>query len=160
MSLVGLFLLVSIGCNNPDARYIQVEGTITYQGQLVEGASVTFLPVDAEGEPASGITDTNGRFVMTSAQATRGGQGVLPGEYHIVVTKRGPTPLTPDEQAYADGRIDSDEFERRRNARGSDAPAPPRAPELLPAQYGAPGTTPLRATVDRGNRAFDFTLAD
>ena len=144
IAFIGLFILVSIGCGNTDNRYAKVEGTISYKGGLVDGATVTFLPVAEGGEPASGKTDVNGRFSLTSAQAIEGGRGVLPGEYLVTVSKREPPPPIPE------GAVSS-----------SSAPPAPRAKELLPAKYLQPGTSDLRATVNPGkNDPFNFELAD
>ena len=126
--------LVSIGCSNPDSKYAKVTGTITYKQQPVEGANVTFLPVDSGGEPASGRTDASGTFSLTSSQAVGGGRGVLPGEYLVIVSKRLP-PKDPDD------------------------PNEP-AVELFPAKYSDPGTTDLRVTITRGSTntpSFDLT---
>jgi len=142
--IVGLFVLVSAGCSNTDSRYVKVEGTIAYKGELIDGATVTFLPVAEGGEPASGKTDTSGRFSLTSVRAIEGGRGVLPGEYHVTVSKREPPPPMPE------GAVSS-----------SSAPPAPRAKELLPTKYLQPGTSDLRATVNQGrNDPFNFELTD
>ena len=143
-TLIGLCILASIGCGNTDNRYTKVEGTITYKGTPVDGATVTFLPVDESGESASGKTDAGGKFSLTSVQAIEGGRGVLPGEYRVIVSKRESPPSMPE------GAVSS-----------SSAPPAPRAKELLPEKYMQPGTSDLQATVNSGkNNPFDFELTD
>jgi hypothetical protein len=153
--VAGLFVLALAGCN-PDRRYTKVSGTITYNGQVVEGASVSFLPAGPDGEPASGRTDASGRYTLTSVYAVSGGTGVLPGEYTVLVVKS-EMPPDPYVELYNQGRITSEELERRQSARLVGL----RPIELLPEKYMHPGTTGLRATVERGkDNTFDFDLTD
>lgn len=58
-------------------------GVVTYNGDPVEGATVTFKP-GAEGKAAFGKTDAEGKFSITTFE---GGDGAIPGSYTIAVTK-------------------------------------------------------------------------
>ena len=158
--LIGFFVLVFSGCGgNPDNKYIKVEGTITHNGQVVEGATVTWVPVDSSGEAASGRTDASGKFVLTSSRATRGGTGVLPGEYRVFVSKRSVAPPDPDEEAYSQGRITYDELQQRRSV-SVDRHVPPPT-DLLPSKYNNRGRPILAATVQQGRSdPFNFDLTD
>jgi hypothetical protein len=132
-----------------------VTGTITYKGQAVEGASISFLPVSPDAEPAAGRTDASGTYTLTSVYAVKGGKGVLPGEYTVLVVKSA-MPPDPDAEAYNRGEIDEQELTKRQNAK----PAP-RPIELLPEKYMHPGTTDLKATVEQGkDNTFNFDLTD
>ena len=154
-ALMGFSVLVFIGCSNPDARYVKVAGTITYNGQAVEGATITFLPVDPAGESASGLTDTGGMFSLTSTGAVEGGRGALPGEYRVRITKV-PVLVDKDFEAYDRGEIDYDELLKRR----ASQPATP-VKGLLPEKYAHPDKTVLTATVEKGkNNGYDFDLTD
>lgn len=62
---------------------VPVTGAVEYQGQAVQGATVVFHPND-QGRAASGITDAQGRFELTTLTA---GDGALPGTYQVTVTK-------------------------------------------------------------------------
>jgi hypothetical protein len=159
--LVGLFIFSAVGCGGPDSQFVRVEGTITFNGQPVDGATVTFQPINPDsGGAAAGTTDANGVFTLTSGQATRGGTGVLPGEYRVLVSKRPPPPPDPIQEAFDRGEIDYDELQRRRAA-VSLRPATTGPTNLLPERYSRPSTTDLRATVVRGNNSpFNFDLTD
>src|SRR5262245_51088003 len=74
------------GCSNSSrpATY-PVTGTVTLQGKPVAGAAVTFVPTGDEGEAASAITDSEGKYALTTWQA---GDGARPGEYRVKVSKQ------------------------------------------------------------------------
>ncbi|MCL2006192.1 MAG: carboxypeptidase-like regulatory domain-containing protein [Planctomycetaceae bacterium] len=159
--LLVLSILVFAGCNNPDARFARVEGTITYNGEAVEGAIVTFAPVDEIGEAASGLTDANGRYTMTTAGAHNAGSGVVPAEYTILVTKTVSSQVTdPDELANQRGEITYEELQQRLRAKGGSTTVVTRQ-EMLPQKYGRPNLSTLTATVNSGrNSPFNFDLTD
>ena len=157
-----LLILVLTGCSNPDSRYSMVEGTIIYNGAPVEGATVNFQTVSPDGESASGRTDVNGKFTLTSVSAVDGGRGALPGDYQVIVTKREVAPPDPDQAAHDRGEIDYDELQSRmsrRNPYGSGGASPPK--HLLPEKYATTATSGLSATVKAGkNDPFNFELVD
>jgi hypothetical protein len=72
------------GCGN---RPSKVTGTVTLDGTPVEGAHVTFSPVDGKGRSASGGTSSGGKFELTTFKEN---DGALPGEYKVTVTYRDP----------------------------------------------------------------------
>jgi hypothetical protein len=82
-ALCGLFLtaltLTTFGCAK--ANLIKVEGVVTLDGKILPGATVSFMPVGA-GRPASGRTDRDGSFRLTTFQTD---DGALPGDYIVVV---------------------------------------------------------------------------
>jgi hypothetical protein len=92
LALIALFA----GCGGPPS----LSGTVTLDGQPLAGAGVTFFPQQDDAETIVGMTDQQGRFVITPAA----GRSIAYGKYKVVVTKRAePTPeqiaamLTPDE---------------------------------------------------------------
>jgi hypothetical protein len=156
-----LLILVLTGCGNRDSRYSRVEGTVTYNGQPVEGGTVNFQPILPEGESASGITDAGGKFTLTSVNAINGGRGALPGDYNVVLSKVEPPPPDPDQAAFDRGEIDYNELQNRLNRKGPGARGP-SGKSLLPLKYSNPGgASGLTATVKRGkNEPFVFELVD
>lgn len=134
-----------------------IEGTITYKGEPVSGAIVSFQPSTSEGESASGRTDVSGKFTLTSSHAADGGRGALPGDYVITVVRRETPPPDPDEEAYNKGEIDYSTLQARQNAR------PPAAPlkSLIPEKYAKGSSSGLKATVVKGkNPPLTFELVD
>ena len=78
-----LSILPMTGCGGP-FKPVYLEGLVTLDGEPLAGATVTFLPEDGDGHPASGFTDQEGVFKLTTFKKN---DGALPGEYCIVVTK-------------------------------------------------------------------------
>lgn len=79
--LLGL-AVTALGCGERgDANLVSVTGTVLYDGEPVEGASVVFR---SDSSVASGMTDSSGRFELrTQGQ----GSGAEPGDYKVMVTK-------------------------------------------------------------------------
>ena len=150
--VAGLFAIVLNGCNNPDARYTRVEGIVTYQQQPVEGATVTFLPVGTgtESEPAAGATNASGKFLLSSSRSVKGGSGVLPGEYDVLITKTTFTP-DPDVQAYEAGTITYDELLTRRSKKDRSKEEP--STNHLPVKYSQRNNSGLSAKVTKGKKS-------
>lgn len=155
------FLLVLVGCSNPDSRFVKVEGTVTYQGEKVAGAIVTFQPVDQSGLTGAGGSDVNGKYTLTSPGAVGAGMGVLPGEYTVQILKEDVTYiLGPDAKALEAGSITEEEFAKRMAAKGTDTDTTVIRKHVLPAQYRRPDS-PLKATVAKGRvSTHDFVLVD
>ena len=160
--LVSFSIFVFSGCSNQDSRFVRVQGVITYNGEPVEGANVTFSSADHSDGGGSGITDANGRYTLTSPGAHNAGSGVLPGEYIVRVQKVLSTEssINPHVRAHRDGEITYEEMQSRLAATGGSTFIHYTTEDLVPAIYGAPHTTPLRATVSSGSRTHHFNLTD
>ena len=74
-----LFCLLLAGCGSGD-DLARVKGTVTLNGEPLEGAIVQFQPTAEGGSPSAGKTDAKGRYDLmhTFDQA-----GAMPGE-HVV----------------------------------------------------------------------------
>ena len=134
--------LLPAGCDRRPAgrpATAPVTGVVRFDGEAVAGATVSFQ-ADAGGRSASGITDAQGRYQLsTFARA----DGAVPGSYKVIVLK----------YATADG-----------SAGGQDNYVPPQGPEpppkhLLPEKYSTVKTSSLTATVANGPNTIDFDLA-
>src|SRR5262245_53887389 len=78
--------IVLTGCSNSSRPpTYPVTGTVTSKGKPLSGAAVTFVPTDSEGEAASAITDSDGKYSLTTWRA---GDGARPGEYRVKVSKQ------------------------------------------------------------------------
>lgn len=140
-SWVTLLLSVSIvvlsGCGSggtADTR--SVTGTVTYNGAPVADASVTLTPEN--GRPATGITDSAGKFTLTTFKQS---DGAVPGKHKVSVAPNAsqipPMPGTPEAAAAAAGK----------------PPFPPR--------YSNPETSGLTADVkESGGNDFTFGMTD
>jgi hypothetical protein len=78
--LLPALLLAAAGCGG-QGRPVKVEGVVTLDGQPLSGATVTFAPAEG-GRPASGRTDADGSFRLTTF---RSDDGALPGEYKVII---------------------------------------------------------------------------
>ena len=139
IAVVGLWLT---GCDRgPGGRpaTAPVTGVVRCGGDAVAGATVGFQ-ADAGGRSATGITDAQGRYQLSTFAR---GDGAVPGNYKVIVLK------------YATATESSG---------GQVAYVPPQGPEpppkhLLPEKYAAAKTSGLEAAVSSGPNAIDFDLA-
>jgi hypothetical protein len=123
---------LATGCGKTAA----VKGRVTLDGKPVSAATVLFVPEDGDaGRPASGMTDGDGYFQLTTY---RPDDGALPGAYRIVVSKTSGVATPPDSNHASKRRA----LEYRARTATRD-----RGQRLIPARYGDPATTTLRCTV-------------
>jgi len=75
-----------VGCGGESGpKLVPLTGTVTLNGKPLEGAVVSFEP-DASfkgGFPANDVTGPDGNYKVF----TKGRSGIMPGKYHVVVTK-------------------------------------------------------------------------
>lgn len=121
--------ILAAGCGQTST--LQVTGTVTYNGQPADKAEVHFTP--AEGRPASGVTDAQGRFQLSTFSPD---DGAMPGDHKVTVVQYyppgEPPPMTP-------------------------GPLPSR----FPIKYSDPTQTPFSAKVERGAKNdFTFEMTD
>ncbi len=150
LSSCALCLLVS-GCGNPGIGTIPVEGTVLVDGKPIEGAMVIFHPEPPGGRAASGKTDANGVYKLTTEI---NGDGALPGAYQISVTKHVnaeddlPTKVDPNDPASLDAiysKVDARKKQVSKNFIGK--------------QYENPKGSGLTATVEKGKESkFNFEV--
>ena len=127
-----------VGCSgrpaNRPATY-PVSGIVQFSGSPVAGATVGFQSKQPQGRSASGITDAQGRYKLTTFSQ---GDGAPPGDYGVIVLKY-------KETASASGG-------EYRPVQGPETP-----PEHeLPPKYAAAATSGLEATV--GTTALEFNI--
>ena len=133
--ILGLFAVS--GCGGPKVKgLVAVRGTVTYNGEALEGATVGFTPKEFKtgDRLGAGKTDAQGRFELR----TIGELGVLPGEYAVVVIKN---EARPGKQA---PKVDP---KTGRPIQGR--PTPMEVKSLIPKRYNDPKTSGLVATVEK-----------
>jgi hypothetical protein len=79
-----LAIALALGCNRSGLNLAYVEGVVTFDGAPVADAGVMFMPVDSTlGLPATGVTDSEGRFTLTTANRP----GAVIGEHRVAISK-------------------------------------------------------------------------
>jgi len=82
--MLAMALLLS-GCGgNTMKGLVNVEGTVTLDGNPLPEGTVTFMPVDVSngGSPSSGKIDSNGSYEL---QFSKSNTGIKPGTYVVTV---------------------------------------------------------------------------
>jgi hypothetical protein len=93
-TIVVCFSLVAVGCGDDSGpqqvveEVVPVAGTLTYKGRPLEYFQVTLQPEDTR-RPAIGVTDSAGKFKMTTNAE---GDGAVTGKLKIGVVWVGPPP--------------------------------------------------------------------
>jgi hypothetical protein len=103
---------------------------VLLDGKPVSGASIQFVPQE-QGRDATGTTDQNGEFVMSTFQPR---DGVVAGEYKVVIS---PPVGTADTATY--GSAD--------DAMSAASKAKPAAKSAFPVKYTRADQTPLTQAV-------------
>ena len=141
-SLLTLGCAQSQGPERPDTY--PVSGTVTHNGEPVEGATVSFQSATGANS-AVGTTDATGKYTLTTFAA---GDGAVPGDYKIKVVKFD----KPAQTKVVDES--SENYVAPIEGQGN---APPK--NLLPQTYADATKSGLTATVtEDANQVFDFAL--
>ena len=136
------FAALCSGCAKQIKTY-SVEGTITINGKPAEKVLVTFVPkTDGKGLQASGITDAQGVYKLTSQGGGKQGGGAVAADYAVTISKREAKPLDKPFVEPISGKEFTETFT-----------------ELMPIQYRNAVHSPLSATVNVGdNKGLDFDI--
>lgn len=139
VGLLAAIATMAAGCGRGDAPELApAGGTVTYNGEPLEGANVVFTP-DAGGPAAYGMTGPNGEFTLS----TRAEPGAMVGSGKVVIT--------------AFQELDEPKEEHELTAADLEKMSRSRIPE----KYGRAETSGLRATVTAdGENQFPFELTD
>jgi hypothetical protein len=136
-----VLILTLAGCKG--SATTPVEGTVLLDGKPLAGASIQFVP-QGTGHDATGETDKNGQFVMSSFQPR---DGVQAGTYKVVISPPAgaadPTPYASADEAMAAAS-------KPPAKKASEGPA-------FPQKYARPDQTPLNQEVPvKGKLKFDL----
>lgn len=130
------------GCGKPGPQVQYVEGVVVVDGEPVADATVVFVPEAADGLVATGRTNAEGRFTLTSLRGGKPNGGALVGGYAVTFSKA-------DYDLKGTGKT-----------RDDDMDGVPLM-YLIPQRYGDAGTSGLKATVKQGRNVgpeFRFEL--
>jgi hypothetical protein len=128
----------------------RVKGTVTYNGQPVAGATVSYMMEDVP-RGASGVTDDDGNFKLTTYDTN---DGAFIGTHKVTVTKgtagvlgKEFEELLPEdlEKLTNDGRLDEVSGKKKGE---------------IPLKYADVKTTPLQSTVEAGSNEKTIELED
>jgi len=133
---------ISLGCGQSEgAATVAVTGSVTQKGSPIEGAIVSFVPSGNEGQSAVGVTDSSGKYSLTTRKKD---DGAIPGHYKVSITKYdGPKATT------GGGDVAGPNGEMPASYTG-EAPEAPPAKNLLPAKYASPDSSGFSAAVSAG----------
>ena len=135
----------SAGANHPET--FAVSGKVTLGGEPVEGATVTFVPADSQGQSAVGVTKGGGVYTLKTFSD---GNGALPGKYNVKIVQ-----FEESNAAVEAGGAEATGETAAMPAMPSESAEPKN---LLPEKYSNPGQSGLEATVTEGPNTFDFAL--
>jgi hypothetical protein len=142
--------IVLTGCSNSSRLpTYPVTGTVTLHGKPLAGAVITFVPTGNEGDAASAITDSEGKYALTTWKA---GDGARPGEYRVKVSKQEQAAVDPSKMV-KNLTIE----EEQKIYVESKKPAPP-AKSLIPGKYQDDQTSGLVHTVENKPTTFDIKI--
>jgi hypothetical protein len=138
MAMATVVALVGCGDGGPDTG--EVTGKVTYDGNPLAGAVVTFHP--STGALAAATTDTNGVYTLNA----------VVGDHKVSVTKSAGSDLGGDAQTSGPGEMEK-MYLQAKDQMGE-------AKSEIPEKYADPAKSGLTTTVSSGTNTFDITLTD
>ena len=152
--LLSLTLLGLVGCGG-GLGTVPVSGTVTVDGNPMEGVIIQFLPDDPSGMAASGTTDGSGAFKLTTEI---NGDGALPGSYKVTVSKFEVKDDGVPENLDMESEEDMDAAYGALDNMGEET-KPTEDKSLIAAKFAAAATSGLTATVtEEGNEGLTFEV--
>ena len=155
--LAGPALLIAIGCSDDGmGKRYAVSGTVSYKGQPVNKARISFVPSKGQNAGASGEV-VDGKF--SGLTTLTPGDGVLPGDYKITVDQR---EVNEEELKAASQKL------AKEHGMDTIGQVPPevqaaalkKAKSTIPGKYQIAETSDLSAKVDAEHTTFTFELKD
>jgi predicted small lipoprotein YifL len=142
-----LVLAVITGCGPTNPATVPVSGVVTYQGEPVVGAQVSFM-AEGAARAASGQTDAQGKFQLSTYGTN---DGAVVGSHTVTIAKAtdesiGGAGMSPDDP---DGGYAAAMAQASQQATTKSA---------LPEKYGNPKESGLTAAVTQAGPN-DFTFA-
>ena len=146
-------LLAVVGCGSGRPATVPVEGTLTWEdnGKPVAGANVRFVPTDG-GREAYGYTGKDGEYSLSSFTQ---GDGAIPGEHSVIVTKVVAQAITT---GAAEGTTPEERTKAMKMAFDKQKAVGSKVTEPIPSTYHDAKTTPLKWKVASGGGKADFKL--
>ena len=138
------------GCSKSDRPpTYPVTGTVTSQGKPVAGAAITFVPTGNDGEAASAITDSEGKYALTTWEQ---GDGARPGQYRVKVSKVEQGTVDPSKL------VQNLSYEEEQRIYVENAKPPPPPKRLIPIKFENEATSGLTHAVEEKATTFDIKI--
>ncbi len=137
------------GCGGPAGS--EVEGIVKLDGKPLEGATVVFHPKSEGGTPASGVTDAEGKFKLSTNQGFK----IPHGMYKVAITKQEKLNVPAASGGDSGGDVTKNYLAMMQKNKDGKYQLK-EAKKLTPPQYADPATTPLEAQVPSANYEFDL----
>lgn len=150
---------VLLGCQRTGGPATEkVSGKVTFKGQPVAGAIVTFAPKSPGAKAAAGTTDASGRFRLTTSGA---GDGAVAGSYAVTVIKperpKGPPAESGAIPPEAQEAVKKAQEEAKKTQEEGKKAGDEGSKESLPEKYKSAETSGLTAEV-KARQSNDFTF--
>jgi hypothetical protein len=128
---------------------------VTYRGQPVEGALVTFV---SPGAPrySMGKTDGEGKFSLTTYEPD---DGAFAGKHTVLVVKKPPTTAAVEPAPVSDEPVKPSDIDQAMMQQAAQAQKKPRK-SLLPEKYASESTSDLQFDVTEDENSFEINLSD
>ena len=150
------FALLGGGCGDDSGltkRY-SVSGKVTYKGEPVKKATITFLPTTPDGRGAGGQV-VDGQYTLTTSSPN---DGALPGMYKVTIDDRQTD--TAKAQAEVDALAKKRGVTYSRIPEGFQGRAKNLIKGVVPGKYQTPETSGLEKEVKAQSNTIDFVLTD
>ncbi|MFV0444543.1 MAG: hypothetical protein ACK5Q5_13320 [Planctomycetaceae bacterium] len=131
--LAAVLILLGAGCGSgPDLpKTVPAGGSVKINGQpCPAGANVLLVPV-AGGRPASGITDSQGKFTLSTFGDK---DGAIPGDHYVGVSLAEKTAAPAADDPYNTGVLPGQEKKSAAKA-------------LIPERYASPQDSGIQSTI-------------
>ena len=153
LALPALLVMASCGADDGLGKRYPVSGTVTYNGNPLEKGEISFVSEDLKNNFGASGRITDGSCILSTGG---NGDGAQAGKYKVTITSK--------EDYLAKAKAD---FQKETKQQVSNyippqfiAKAEAAAKSLIPAGYGDPSTTNLKAEVEAKSNSLDFKLSD
>jgi hypothetical protein len=133
-----ILLTMAAGCGS---KLVKVKGQLMLDGKPVEGASISFQPVENTGPQAQAMTDEDGNFRLSTFAE---GDGAMPGEYKVIILPPGRR-APPQEERQLNSKKEFFDYLENLKEQAKKEPLPFGGD--ISNEYRDPTRTPLRQHV-------------
>src|SRR5262245_3014991 len=137
--LILVLMLAAPGCAK--GKPVKFDGLVTLDEKPLAGATVEFIPMDANGHGAIGVSGKDGVFRLTTYTP---GDGALPGFYKATVRKQPGGDSSDTPAGPPTGAAEAKAMYVKRAKQITQGQNQAKRKPLFPAMYSDDSKTPLR----------------